>query len=252
MITSSDSPLIVVTGASSGLGRAICIRLTADGARVIASGRDADRLAALKSEVSNPEQLEIEPQDLSDRDIRLDQWIRGLAKKYGALKGLVCAAGIQDIMPLSGLSSARVEELLQVNLVANMWLAKGFCDKRANAGAGSAIIFISSSSSIRGEPGLAVYAASKGAINSFTRALAKEMAPQGIRVNAVLPGLVKTEMLEKWDRVYTAEYLANAEKDYPLGTGRPEDIAGPVSFLLGNDARWITGACLVIDGGYTS
>ncbi|MDG1858649.1 MAG: SDR family NAD(P)-dependent oxidoreductase [Emcibacteraceae bacterium] len=241
----------MVTGASSGIGEAACVRLIDEGAFVIASGRNIECLKALQLKVSHPNMLAIEVNDITQDTFNLNKWVRGIAKKYGKLSGAVLSAGIQDIAPLRAVTEEGLHKLFQVNFEANFWIAKGFCDKRVNIGTGSSLVFISSISSVVGEAGLSAYSATKGALNSFMRSLAKEVSSQGLRVNAILPGLVKTQLLEKFDDFYTKEYLQEISKNYPLGIGSPEDVSGVISFLMSEDSKWITGTCIKVDGGAT-
>ena len=240
---------ILVTGASSGIGWAVSKKLAEDGAFVIASGRNQEKLEQLVSELGGPTCAAAEVKDLLEDVQSLDKWLKQLAAKHGRLKGAVFAAGVQYIAPLAHFPGGKIDELLQMNLVANILLAKGFCDRRTNNGSGCALVFVSSISSVIGEPAISVYSATKGAINSFVRSLAAEVAAKGIRVNSVLPGLVRTEMLDTWKAVYTPDYMAHAEKSTPLGVGEASDIAGPVSFMLSSEAGWMTGVNLVVDGG---
>jgi 3-oxoacyl-[acyl-carrier protein] reductase len=244
--------IVLVTGASSGIGLAICKRLISDGLFVIASGRNLNRLNTLRKSVVTPENMAIEVKDVTEGTSELNKWVHGLSKKYGKLDGAVLSSGVQNIQPIRAVMKRDFSEMFQINFEANFWIAKGFCDKRVNAGKNSSLIFISSISSICGEVGLASYSSSKGALNSLTKALSKEMGPQGVRVNAVLPGLIQTALLDKESSVYTSEYLAKEKGNYPLGLGIPEDISGVISFLLSNDSRWMTGVCLPVDGGYKS
>lgn len=251
MVRFTTDDRILVTGASSGIGWAVCKKLAAEGAFVVATGRNEEKLEQLVEELGGPARAAFVVKDIPEDVASLDKWMRAVAETHGRLKGAVLAAGMQHIAPLAHFPAKKIDELVQLNLVANIMLAKGFCDRRVNAGPGSALAFVSSISSIVGEPAIAVYSATKGAINSFTRSLAAEVATRGIRVNSVLPGLVKTEMLESWKAVYTPEYIAQAEERIPLGVGDPADVAGPVSFLLSSDAGWMTGVNLVVDGGAT-
>ncbi len=246
-----EQPTVLVTGASSGIGREICIRLISDGFKVIASGRNTKNLNDLKDSVSHPKNLIVEVKDVAQDTGLLNKWVYGLSKKYGKLQGAILSAGILHISPLRAVTEKQLQDIFRINFEANFWLSKGFCDKRVNVGEGSSLVIISSISSIIGQSGLAGYSASKGALNSLTRSLAKEFSSSGVRVNAVLPGLVKTELIEKWEGVYTEEYLQQAEQEYPLGIGLPDDVSGVVSFLMSKDARWITGVCLPVDGGAT-
>ncbi|MEA2019622.1 MAG: SDR family oxidoreductase [Campylobacterota bacterium] len=245
----ANQDVFVVTGATSGIGKGVVFSLLKEGASVIAVGRNIQKLDLLKDEISDANNLILEEKDLSNCD-GLDKWILSISKKYGKLKGLVLSAGIQQITPISSvLSVEKSKELFEINYFSNIQLAKGFCDRRANIGKGSSIVFLSSIASIRGNSGIVGYAASKGAINSAVKSLAIEVARLGIRVNAVLPGFVMTKMIESWKEVYNEEYIENINKSYPLGIGSVSDVVEPILFLLSGKARWITGSELVVDGG---
>lgn len=241
--------LFLVTGATSGIGKGVVHELNKLGASVLAIGRDLDNLNSLKESVELPDNLILEVKDLSKSE-GLNKWILELSKKYGRLKGMVLSAGIQQILPISAvLSVEKSKELFEVNYFSNIQLVKGFCDRRSNIGKSSSIVFISSIASIRGNAGIVGYAASKGAINSAVKSLAIEVARLGIRINAILPGLVMTEMIKSWKEVYTEEYLEKINKSYPLGIGKIEDVVQPILFLLSDKAKWITGSEIIVDGG---
>jgi len=247
MYTQKD--IFLVTGATSGIGKGVVLSLLSQGAKVIAIGRDSKKLASLKSEAINKNNLILEEKDLSNCD-GLDKWILNIVKKYGKVKGLVLSAGIQQITPISSpLSVEKSKELFEINYFSNIQLAKGFCDRRANIGKGSSVVFLSSIASIKGNMGIVGYAASKGAINSAVKSLALEVAKLGIRVNAVLPGFVKTEMILRWKEVYNKKYMEKMNNEYPLGIGKVEDITGPILFLLSDESQWITGSEIIVDGG---
>ena len=247
MYTTQD--IFIVTGATSGIGKGVVISLLKEGASVIAIGRSLEKLNLLRDETSDGKSLFLEEKDLSSCD-GLDKWVLSISKQYGKLKGLVLSAGIQQITPISSvLSVEKSKELFEINYFSNIQLAKGFCDRRANIGNGSSIVFLSSIASIRGNSGIVGYAASKGAINSAVKSLAIEISRLGIRVNAVLPGFVMTEMIKSWQEVYTKEYIENINSSYPLGIGKVQDVVGPILFLLSDKAKWITGSELVVDGG---
>ena len=247
MYTQKD--IFLVTGATSGIGKGVVLSLLSQGAKVIAIGRDSKKLASLKSEAINKNNLILEEKDLSNCD-GLDKWILNIAKKYGKVKGLVLSAGIQQITPISSpLSVEKSKELFEINYFSNIQLAKGFCDRRANIGKGSSVVFLSSIASIKGNMGIIGYAASKGAINSAVKSLALEVAKLGIRVNAVLPGFVKTEMILRWKEVYNKKYMEKMNNEYPLGIGKVEDVTGPILFLLSDESKWITGSEIIVDGG---
>lgn len=242
----SENDIFIVTGATSGIGSAVARELNQLGAIVIAIGRNSKKLDFLKKECSNPENLKCEKKDLL-KITELDRWVLSLSKKYGKLRGAILCAGIQQIIPISALNSIeKSKELFEINYFSCIQFAKGFTDRRANIGVGSSLVFLSSIASIRGNPGIIGYSASKGAINSAVQSLALEVASRGIRVNSILPGFLITEMTNK---LYDQKFIDNINQLYPLGIGSIKDVVGPILFLLSEDSRWITGSHLVVDGG---
>jgi len=138
-----------------------------------------------------------------------------------------------------------------LNFTAGLMLAKGF-RQRGVAVNPSSIAFIGSVAGLTGQPGLVAYSASKGAVFAMTRTLALELASEGIRVNAVSPGLVKTNMARQTEETLTTDHYQELEQSHPLGLGAPDDIAHAVAYLLSDTGRWITGSTLVVDGGFTA
>jgi len=249
MFSFSRSDIFLVTGANSGIGQATALAINALGGTIIGVARDEARLQAVQHACAYPENFHIDSIDLTKAMDDLPERLKALSKIYGKLSGMVLCAGIQQIIPLAALSLKQAKAIFDINFFANLLLARGFCDRRVNKGKGSSIVFISSIASIAGAPGIISYSASKGANNAAVRSMATEVARQGIRVNAVLPGFVETEMTEKWRDVYNTAYIEKMRKEYPLGIGRPKDVADLCCFLLSDKARWITGQEFVIDGG---
>jgi NAD(P)-dependent dehydrogenase (short-subunit alcohol dehydrogenase family) len=240
---------ILVTGASSGIGRETAHLISQLGGRVVLVGRNEERLAEtlqlLPGEVHRAE-----PFNLSLVD-EIPRWLKSISASSGPLDGLVHSAGIHKLRPVRTLSSQTVEEVMRINVGAAIGLAKGFSQKGVFAPGGS-IVFLSSIAGLTGQAGLAAYAASKGAIVALTRALAVELAGEHIRVNCVAPGVVQTEMGQGLLGMLTPEQGAALEAMHLLGFGRPRDVAYAIAFLLAETARWITGTVLVVDGGYTA
>jgi NAD(P)-dependent dehydrogenase (short-subunit alcohol dehydrogenase family) len=183
---------------------------------------------------------------------RLPAWLKEVAAEFGPLEGLVHCAGTQLIRPLRLLTEAEVEGLMSVNFTAALMLAKAFRQREVRAPSGSSVVFVSSVMGMVGAAGRSVYCASKGALDSLARALALECAREGIRVNCVAPGYVKTEMLRQAEATLAEEHLARIQEQHPLGFGEPRDVAHAIAFLLADTGRWITGSTLVVDGGYTA
>lgn len=242
------SPLYLITGASSGIGFAIAKALLNSGASVIGLARTrSDKVQSLQNDY--PERFIFEARDLTADLDELPGWVLGLAKAHGRFSGCVHAAGVSQILPLSVNTQQKMLEVFTLNVFAGLALARGIADKRVYAESGASIVFISSIAAKAGSSGLVNYSASKAALNGAMRAMAKEVAHLGIRVNSVLPGFVPTELADKWPDVYNAAYIEKLERLYPLGLGEAEDVAESVVFLLSEKAKWITGTELVVDGG---
>ncbi len=240
---------ILVTGASSGLGRTASVVLSGLGADLILVARDAQRLNDTR-ELTEKQNHEVSCFDLRQTD-QITVWMKELAGRFGTLDGLVHCAGIQPIRSLQLTTPEVFDSAMQINTAAAFQLARGFRQRRVRGASGS-IVFLSSVMGLVGQPGIATYCASKGALTSLVRALALELANEKIRVNCVAPGQVRTEMVERAKQVLTAEQFAKIEAMHPLGIGDPIDVAHSIAFLIADTGRWITGTTLTVDGGYTA
>jgi len=232
---------VLVTGASSGIGRQIALSCAAAGATIIATGRDAGRLDELLTKLQGPQHRALVA------DLGGDEGIKSVAD-IGKIDGVVHSAGISALAPMRLVSRAHIESQLNVNLVGPMLLTQQLLLRNAIRPQGS-ILFVSSISAHIGVHGVAAYSASKGALEAMTRSLSMEVARKKLRANCVAPGLVQTPLLEAARS--TAGGLEETEAHYPLGFGQPEDVANAAIFFLSEASRWITGATLVLDGGHT-
>ena len=241
---------ILVTGASSGIGAAIAQRLNALGATIIASGRDQEKLEAMRLSCHAPERTKIEARDLTQKMEELPAWVRELALKYGKLHGLVCSAGMAFPMPLRLLDFEKSRELFYLNYFAPILLAQGFCDRRNNSGKGASIVFIASIAATLPQRAQAIYAGSKAALVESAKCISLEHSTSGLRVNCISPAEVVTPLFYAFnEELGEKEPEKTIARRYPLGLGQPEDVSALAAFLLSDNARWITGQNYILDGG---
>lgn len=241
---------VVVTGASSGLGQAISIELSRQGASLVLIGRDKKRLNdTTKLLIPGDHQMII--LDLNDLP-SISPAITDFSKNNGRIFGLCHSAGIAETLPLNLFNSNAFHSMLDINVTSGIELCKTIGRRTIIEENGGAFLFISSVDALIGKPGQLAYSATKGAINSAIRSLAIELARKKIRVNALSPGIVRTPMTVKAFRRLTKEQVKKLEASFPLGFGQPEDVARAAVFLLAPQNSWITGTNLIVDGGYIS
>lgn len=241
-----SSRTVLVTGASRGLGRAVALRQAAAGDRVVIAYRrrreEAEAVLA-ELEASGGHGL------LAQFDLREPKAVRAalaeLRERCGPITALVNNAAVASEGMFALTPLARADEVLDVGLGAALGCTHALVRDMFVSGTG-AIVNVSSTMSRRGQPGQVAYATAKGAIEAFTRALALELGPRGVRVNAVVAGLFDAGMTQAVDRE-TRERWTQA---VPLGRlGQPREFAEAVAWLLSSAASYVTGACLVVDGG---
>lgn len=236
-----EGKTILVTGASSGIGRGIAIACSKMGATVIINGRNEQRLAETMTEMQGEENISLAA-DLSDSN-SLTEMISRLPK----LDGIVHCAGIGQRVLCKQLQEADLDTMMDVNFKAPVMLQTEIL-KQKKINKGASIVFIASIASDSPSIGNAIYSASKGAIISYANCLALELAPRKIRVNCILPAMIWTDLILKGG--ITEEELKEDEKKYPLKRyGKPEDIANLSIYLLSNAAAWMTGSSIKITGG---
>ena len=244
-----EGRLILVTGASTGIGRATAVTASRLGARVIANGRDEERLGETLTQLAGDGHVSA-PCDLAETDA-LPGWVKQLADSYGPLDGLAHCAGIQMTRSVRQIDQAFFDAHMHVNLASALALARGIRQKGCRTKC-AAICFVSSVAGYIGQPGNVAYAASKGGLISATQALAMEFVRDAIRVNCVAPALVDTEMTVRARRTLSQAQYDAILSLHPMGLGQPEDVANAIAFLLSDASRWITGTVLRVDGGYLS
>jgi len=241
---SLESKTILVTGASSGIGRAIAVECSKIGAVVVITARNEERL---KETLSQMEGIghSIVVADLSNNDER-----KRLVNLAPLIDGLVNCAGIVKTLPFQFVNTEELANIMNINFSAPTLLSAELV-KRKKFSKNSSIVFISSISGVVCVGGgNSMYSASKGAINGVMKNMALDLATKGIRVNSVNPGMVETHIYDAG--TIATEQLEEDKGRYPLKRyGKPEEIAYPVIYLLSDASRWVTGSSIVVDGGYT-
>jgi len=241
---------ILVTGASSGIGRQTSILISKLGAKVTISGRNQEQLdnTIALLEGTGHRSAAFDLNNVS----RIPTWIREQAAIGGMFHGAVHVAGLRQTIPLRVLELDSIDEMMRVNFSSGVMLARGFRQKGCRAPGEGSLVFLGSIAGLVGDVGITAYAASKAALLGLTRSLAVELAAEGIRVNAVAPGIVASEMWQRQKAGLTPEQVENIQRKYPIGIGTVEDVANGIAFLLADTSRWITGTTLVMDGGFTA
>lgn len=233
---------ILVTGASSGMGRVFCQMIANEGAHVSLVARNEERLKETMLKM-NGEGHNYYVCDLTD-----EEQIKTTLARLDVVDGVVFCAGINDFVPLKFVKQEKLERIFQTNYFSQVILTQMLTKKKL-INKNASLVYISSLSSVLGVAGTLLYASSKAALNSAVRVIAAELAPQGIRANAICPGIVITEMLSGTN--IDEETFTKQAVDYPLGLGTPEDVGNAVLYHLSDGSRWLTGNCMVIDGGYS-
>jgi NAD(P)-dependent dehydrogenase (short-subunit alcohol dehydrogenase family) len=234
---------ILITGASSGIGRAAAIECSKMGAIIIALGRNEMRLKETLSLLSSGDHK------IALLDINNLNEVNSFIESIETIDSFVNSAGIINTQLFNFLKEESLKDIMQTNFFSPVLFLQKLIKKKKIVNGGS-IVFISS---IGGSEitslGLSSYAASKSAINGISKTLALELSSKRIRVNNILPGMVQTELLDH--TAFSEEDFNKDQAKYPLGYGQPNDVAYAVIYLLSNASKWITGTNLKLDGGFT-
>lgn len=236
---------VLVTGASSGIGRATAIECSRLGAKLIISARNEERLK------STLEALEGEGHTIVIADVSEESQIIDLVDIIPKIDGFCCNAGVAITNPISFYKESEIEKVFKTNTFSMMLLTK-YLLKKKKLNKGASIVYTASIGNVY-SAGIAngIYGASKCAVDGFMRTAALELAPKGIRCNSVNPGMVMTNIVDSNGKI-TSEQFEEDMKKYPLKRyGKPEDIAWAIIYLLSDASSWMTGTALKIDGGIT-
>ena len=239
---SLENKTILITGASSGIGRECAIKCSESGAKLIVTGRNKERLdETLKALTGNGHRAII-------CDMLNEKEMNELVSNADALDGVVHCAAVVKLFPIAFLNEQKINETLLPNFYSVIYLTtKLFKFKKINNSA--SLVFVSSIAGQHPHRGSSMYAASKAAVEAFSRTIALEYSVQKIRANCVCPAMVKTPVYEASQDFLTQEAMDAHISKYPLGLGHPDDVANAVSFLLSPASKWITGINLIMDGG---
>ena len=241
------SVFTLITGAASGIGRATAIRLSAE-RRLILHDRDLAGLVETRARCTLPERHLPWQFDLKEIEQLGPALSAFLAGNNAAVECLIHCAGIVTILPARSVDHGTAKDIMTVNFLSALDMTSTLLKKRVNGTALTCIVFISSIWSKYGARGHSLYCASKGALDSYMKALAAELAPH-VRVNSVLPGAIKTPLAVQ--AMSDPAIAAKWNRDYILGLGEPEYIVDMIEFLISDKAKWITGQQVVVDGGRT-
>jgi NAD(P)-dependent dehydrogenase (short-subunit alcohol dehydrogenase family) len=240
--------VVLITGSTRGIGRAIAEAMARAGAKIVVSSRNADRCDEVVSELLNEGHDAFPAPCNVGKKEDLERLVSAARRHFGSIDCLVCNAAANPYYgPLSQITDEVISKMLETNLWSKIWLCNLVLPQMAERGGGSVIV-VSSVTGLGGSSTLGMYAMTKASDMQLTRNLAVEWGPRNIRANCLAPGLVRTEFARAlWEN---AELRARVEARTPLGRiGEPADIGGAAVFLASPAAGWITGQTLVIDGG---
>ena len=249
---SLENKVIIVTGASSGIGAQCAIDCSKMGARVVLVARNEERLKQTLEQCEEPSRHMILPLDLSSSE-GLKDAIKDVVSKVGKINGVVNCAGMSSVTPLKLVTDELLDQFFRTNVYSAINLSKevtrvGNYDKEH----GCSIIFFASIMGICGDKCKTMYSATKGALIAAARSMACELAKNKIRVNVVSPGAIETPINAKLPHMADPELRKELEDKHLLGLGECSDISNACIYLLSDAAKWVTGQNFIVDGGYTA
>jgi NAD(P)-dependent dehydrogenase (short-subunit alcohol dehydrogenase family) len=234
---------ILITGASSGIGKSIAVECSKLGAKLIILGRNAERLNDTFSLLSGTGHVIISV------DLNNYEAVTSKLSEIPLLNGVVYCAGMQKSSPVKNIESSEFLEVIQTNLFSTSFLNTKLLQEKKIVKNASLVFVSSTASGIVAEVGNAMYSASKGAISAYAKVVALELSSRKIRVNCIAPAMVKTELLDSIS--VEKDQLELDEQRYPFGYGEPLDVAYATIYLLSDASKWVTGTNIILDGGLT-
>ena len=236
---------ILVTGASSGIGRAVAIACAFMGGKIVLNGRNLNNLEETHKQLTGENHL------IVATDLSTQEGIDVLIDQCPELDGIVHCAGVPKICPLKHLTKDVLNEIININEIAPILLTAGLLKKK-KINKGASVVFIASTAGVlmSGAVGDTDYSATKGDICGFMKTAVRELGPQHIRVNTICPAMVETPILQSAKSLLSKEELESKMRRYHIKRfGKPEDVAWAAVYLLSDVAEWITGVDLPVDGG---
>jgi len=243
---SLEGKSILVTGASSGIGREVALTLNRCGAKLIINGRNLERLQAVADEINSMDTIVV------CGDLTSEVTIRDIIERIPSVHGVVHAAGLLRLLPFRFISSESLGEMMEVNFFGPTYLSLALARNRKLVQGASLVYITSINGTAVGSKANSMYAASKGALLGMIKAMAIDLAKNKIRVNSVAPGMITTEGAANIAEHVTEQSISEDVKKYPLGRyGVPADVANACVYLLADASSWVTGTSMVVDGGFT-
>lgn len=247
---SLENKTILITGASSGIGRQCAIDCSKMGAKVVLIGRNKERLDDTFSQLEGDGHMVV-AFDLTN-SVELKDMVADIVNNMGLINGVLHCAGISDTLPLKLLNHDVLDRFFHNNVYSAIELTREVCSVKNVSKGGASIVFFSSIMGCVGESGKSLYSMTKGALISAARSLACEYAKKKIRFNCVSPGAILTPINESLPHMADPEKRQALSDRHLLGLGEVSDVSNACIYLLSDASRWVTGQNLIVDGGYTA
>ena len=243
---SLENKTILVTGASSGIGKEIALQVSNMGGSVILNGRNTERLKVVANQISK-DSTQIVQGDLTDPST-----IANMIESIPKIDGVVHAAGIMKLVPFKFINANDLNEMMNINFTSPTLLSLELIKKKKLKNSSSIVYITSINGSVVGSKANSMYAASKGALTGMIKGMALDLAKTKIRVNEIAPGMIETEGSMEIENIVSEDAINEDKRKYPLESyGKPDDVAFACVYLLSNASKWVTGTKLVVDGGFT-